>query len=117
MPIALLILLMLVVALAGLVWLAFGLLGMALTLVVAAAVGWLADRIVPGRLPYGWLGATAAGLLGAWLGQAIIGRVGPVVARIPVLPALLGAVLLAAAVELVGKGLAARRRRADLRDS
>ena len=31
------------------------LLGLLVTLVIAALVGWLADKIVPGDLPYGWL--------------------------------------------------------------
>ncbi len=78
-------------------------------LIVAGIVGWLADLIVPGELPYGWLGAIVAGLVGAWLGTALIGQVGPTLAGIPLLPALLGAIIIAFLVNLVAKAMAGRR--------
>ena len=55
-------------------------LGFLLLLIVAAIIGWLADLTVPGRLPYGWIGAIIAGLVGAWIGTALLGSFGPVVA-------------------------------------
>ena len=36
-------------------------------LLVGAVVGLIAERLVNRALPYGWIGAIAAGLLGAWL--------------------------------------------------
>ncbi|AKT36471.1 GlsB/YeaQ/YmgE family stress response membrane protein [Chondromyces crocatus] len=99
---------MLAVAVVG-IWLTFSLFGLLVTLAVAAAVGWLADRIVPGDLPYGWLGAIGAGLLGSWLGTLLIGPLGPRIAGIPVISALIGATILAFGVELFQK----RRSRRD----
>jgi uncharacterized membrane protein YeaQ/YmgE (transglycosylase-associated protein family) len=54
----------------------FNLLGVLLMLVVAGLVGVLADAIVPGRLPWGFLGAILAGLVGSWLGVALFGEIG-----------------------------------------
>ena len=100
---------LLAVAVVGL-WLTFGLLGLLVTLAVAGAVGWLADRLVPGDLPYGWLGAIGAGLLGSWLGSTLMGRIGPNIAGIPVVSALIGAVILAFGIALFQK----RRSRRDI---
>ena len=94
-----------VVAIILLFALGFNLIGWLVTLLVAGFVGWLADLIVPGRLPWGWLGAILAGLVGSWLGVAILGDFGPSLAGIPLLPALLGAIVLAFVVELAAKGL------------
>lgn len=77
--------------------------GLLLALLVAGLVGALADKLVPGRLPYGWAGAVAAGLLGAWLGTLVLGRMGPSLFGLPLLPAFVGAVVVAALVELVMK--------------
>ncbi|WP_437515371.1 GlsB/YeaQ/YmgE family stress response membrane protein [Sorangium sp. So ce1099] len=104
-------LLLLALLLAG-VWVTFGLLGMVVTLVVAGIVGWVADRLVPGELPYGWLGAIVAGLLGSWLGSLLLGPVGPSAGGIPVLPALVGAVILAFAYDVLHKRLSKRPSRA-----
>ena len=51
-------------------WMLGGLIQLLLMLFMAGLVGWLADQAIPGRLPYGWLGAIAAGLVGSWLGTA-----------------------------------------------
>ena len=87
-----------------LVWtLTSSLLGVILTLIIAGIVGWLADLIVPGRLPFGWLGAIVAGLIGSWLGVMLFGSIGPVLAGIPVISALIGAVIFAFIVSLILK--------------
>lgn len=85
------------------VWLTFQLVGVLVTLVVAAVIGWLADQIVPGKLPYGWAGAIVAGLLGSWLGSLVLGDLGPEVGGIALIPALLGAIVLAFAYDLLAK--------------
>ena len=92
-----------------LVRLTFSLLGLLVTLAVAGSVGWLADQIVPGRLPYGWLGAIVAGLLGSWLGGVLLGDLGPSIGGIAIVPALLGAVILAFIVSFVAKSRGGRR--------
>jgi uncharacterized membrane protein YeaQ/YmgE (transglycosylase-associated protein family) len=87
----------------------FGLFHLAGTLAIAGLVGWIADLIVPGELPYGWLGAVVAGVVGGWLGALIIGNFGPALFGVHVLPTLLGAAMLALAANVLAKGTAARR--------
>jgi uncharacterized membrane protein YeaQ/YmgE (transglycosylase-associated protein family) len=83
--------------------LTLNLIGLLLYLFIAGAVGWAADAIVPGELPFGWLGAIAAGLLGSLLGRLIIGPWGPNIFGIHVIPALVGAIILAFVADLVFK--------------
>lgn len=99
--IGILILLFLVFVVAS--WLTFKLVGLALMLLVAGFVGWLADRLVPGSIPYGWLGAIVAGLAGAWIGGWFLGSMGPDLFGIALVPALVGAVILAVIVNILGK--------------
>jgi uncharacterized membrane protein YeaQ/YmgE (transglycosylase-associated protein family) len=85
------------------IWITVSLLGLIVTLVMAFIVGWLADKIVPGKLPFGWLGAIVAGLLGSWLGGIILGDIGPTIGGISLIPALVGAIILAFVADLVFK--------------
>ncbi len=96
------------------VWIFFAFAGsivhLVLMLVIAGIVGWLADLIVPGQLPWGWLGAILAGLIGSWLGVWLLGLlgmgdVGPTVFDVPIIPALVGAIILAFLVDVIGKQL------------
>ena len=75
--------------------------GLALTLLVAGLIGWLADRIMPGELPYGKAGAVGAGIVGAVIGSLIpvINDLGPALFGIRVLPAFVGALIVVALVE------------------
>src|SRR4051812_14724031 len=79
-------------------WLTFSLVHVFLTLAMAGLIGWLADLAVPGELPYGWLGAVLAGLVGGWVGGLILGSFGPSLFGVQLLPSFLGAVVLVAAV-------------------
>lgn len=103
MPIGVLILVVLLALAIGGIWLTFSLVGVLVTVAVAAVVGWLADKIVPGDLPYGWLGAIVAGLVGSWIGTGLLGRTGPTIGGIAIVPAIVGAVLVAFVVEIVAK--------------
>lgn len=98
-----------IIVLSFLFWVLYGIVHLALMLFMAGLVGWLADQVVPGRLPYGWLGAIAAGLLGSWLGTLLLGHVGPQIFGIPFIPALVGAVILAFGLELAGRALGVPR--------
>ena len=82
--------------------------GLALTLLVAGLIGWLADRIMPGELPYGKAGAVGAGIVGAVIGSLIpvINDLGPALFGIRVVPAFVGALIVVALVEF----FASRRR-------
>lgn len=86
---------LLIVLFALVIGLTFTLVGLALHLFIAGLVGWLADALVPGEIPFGWLGAIAAGLLGSFLGRLLIGSFGPAIFGVYIIPALLGAVILA----------------------
>lgn len=88
----------------------FHLFGLLLLLLMAGLVGALADAVVPGRLPGGWLGATVAGLVGSWLGALLFGRLGPSLFGIRVLPAFLGALAVAFLVEVLSRGSSESRR-------
>jgi uncharacterized membrane protein YeaQ/YmgE (transglycosylase-associated protein family) len=100
-----------VLAIVIFIWAAGSLIHLALMLLVAGIVGWAADAIVPGRLPWGWLGAIFAGLLGGWLGSLVLGPVGPELFGVRIVPAFVGAVVLAFLADLVGKrSLPARMR-------
>jgi uncharacterized membrane protein YeaQ/YmgE (transglycosylase-associated protein family) len=48
-----------------------------LILVFAAIAGWFADLVIPGKMPYGWIGGIVAGLIGGWLGGKLLGGFGP----------------------------------------
>ncbi|MBI2953852.1 MAG: GlsB/YeaQ/YmgE family stress response membrane protein [Chloroflexi bacterium] len=82
--------------------------GVLLTLLVAGLVGWLADMIVPGEIPWGWLGAIIAGLVGTWIGTALFGDFGPSLAGIAIIPAIIGAIILAVVIALLSRAFAGR---------
>ena len=78
---------------------------------MAGFIGWAADAVIPGHLPGGWLGAVLTGFLGGFVGHLVfnllhIGRIGPDIFGIDVVPAFIGAVIIAAAAQL----LSTRRR-------
>jgi len=91
------------------IWLTSTLIGLIITLFVAGIIGWIADAIVPGRLPYGWLGAIVAGVVGSWIGGLILGGFGPDIAGIAIIPALLGAIILAFIASAVTKVSSGRK--------
>ena len=82
-------------------WLTFTLIGFLLTLFVAGLVGWAADAVIPGRLPGGWLGAVLAGIVGGFIGTLALGRIGPTIFDINIIPAFIGAAVIAVVAELV----------------
>lgn len=61
----------------------------------------MADKVVPGELPGGVLGAVLAGWLGFILGHKVLGDFGPSIAGVYLLPAFLGAVVIAFLAEVV----------------
>jgi len=76
-------------------------LGLLILLLVAALVGLLADTLVPGAVPFGWVGAIIVGLIGAWLGGILLGDFGPHLAGIYLIPAVIGAVIFSLLLELL----------------
>jgi uncharacterized membrane protein YeaQ/YmgE (transglycosylase-associated protein family) len=88
----------------------FGLLHLVGTIAIAGLVGWIADLLIPGELPFGWLGAVVAGVVGGWLGSLIIGNFGPALFGVHLIPALLGASILAVPASFLSKKSALGRR-------
>jgi uncharacterized membrane protein YeaQ/YmgE (transglycosylase-associated protein family) len=105
MAILVAILLIILVVAAFLIWSAVHFFGLILYLIVAGIVGWLADLVVPGRVPFGWLGAIVAGLVGSLIGALLFGRFGPDLAGIHIIPAFIGAVIFAFVVALISRAL------------
>ncbi|EHL99031.1 GlsB/YeaQ/YmgE family stress response membrane protein [Lentilactobacillus parafarraginis] len=76
------------------------------TLIIGGVIGAIAGAITSRSMPLGWIGNIVGGLIGAWLGQALLGAWGPQLADIAILPAIVGAVILVFLVSLVTRGLA-----------
>jgi len=73
-----------------------GLIGM---VVMLSIIGWVIDLIVPGKMPYGWLGGIGAALVGGLIGGFLFPQFGPAATwngwTLAFIPALLGGVILA----------------------
>jgi uncharacterized membrane protein YeaQ/YmgE (transglycosylase-associated protein family) len=65
-----------------------------LFLLVAAACAWIAEALVPGSIPGGFLVTAVVGVLGAWIGASLFGNFGPTLAGVSLLPAIIGSALL-----------------------
>lgn len=105
---------LLILLLVGLVWFTGKFIGVIATLVIAGLVGALADSIVPGDIPFGWLGSILAGLVGSWLGVWLFGVMnigtGPVLFDIPLIPAFVGALILAFIASFLSRSALGGRR-------
>ena len=77
-------------------------------LIVAAVVGFVAESLVGRRLPFGFVGAIIAALVGAWLltKVIIINGIGDInVYGVPIFRALVGAIILVAIWHLLTSSL------------
>jgi len=77
-------------------------------LIVAAVIGFVAESLVGRRLPFGFVGAIIAALVGAWLltKVIIISGIGDIdVYGVPIMRALVGAIILVAVWQLLTSGL------------
>lgn len=93
-------LLLVAIVLGAITWLTFTLIGFLLTLFVAGLVGWAADAVIPGELPGGWFGAVLAGIIGGFIGTLALGKVGPTIFGVNIIPAFIGAAVIAVIAEL-----------------
>lgn len=87
----------------------FTLVGFLMTALVAGLIGAAADAVVPGRLPGGWIGAVLAGIVGGFVGTAVLQALGmralgPRIFDVQILPAFVGALLIAVVLELATRG-------------
>jgi uncharacterized membrane protein YeaQ/YmgE (transglycosylase-associated protein family) len=71
-----------------------GILSFILFLFVAAACAYLAERLVPGAIPGGFLTSAIVGIIGAWVGGSMLGALGPSLAGVSLIPCILGSALL-----------------------
>jgi uncharacterized membrane protein YeaQ/YmgE (transglycosylase-associated protein family) len=77
-------------------------------LIVAAVVGFIAEAIVGWRLPLGFVGAIIAALIGIWLMTRVIliSGIGDIdIYGVPIIRALLGAIIFVAIWHLVTYGM------------
>lgn len=65
-----------------------------LFLLVAAICAGIASAIIPGAVPGGFLSEAIIGVIGAWLGTRLIGHLGPDLAGVALLPAIIGSAVL-----------------------
>ncbi|MEO8287680.1 MAG: GlsB/YeaQ/YmgE family stress response membrane protein [Chloroflexota bacterium] len=70
-----------------------------------AAVGWVIDLVIPGKMPYGWIGGVVAAIIGGLIGGALLGNFGPAVTwngyTLSFIPAIIGGIILAVIVRFV----------------
>ncbi len=85
-----------------------GILSFILFLFVAAACAWIAEYLVPGSIPGGFLVSVIFGIIGAWIGVSIMGPVGPSLAGVSLLPTILGSAILVFLASFVGRQFARR---------
>ncbi|ABS22256.1 GlsB/YeaQ/YmgE family stress response membrane protein [Bacillus cytotoxicus] len=64
------------------------------SLIVGGILGWLASLITGKDVPGGVIGNIVAGIIGSWVGTALLGRFGPVIGGFAIIPALIGAIIL-----------------------
>ncbi len=88
-------------------------LGLIAMLIMLSILGWVIDLIVPGRMPYGWLGGIAAAIIGGLIGGFLFGTFGPYARfndwTLAFIPALLGGIIFGFIVRFV-MGQSGRRR-------
>lgn len=83
-------------------------LGFLIFMLVAAVCAWIADLVVPGTIPGGFLVSAVVGVIGAWMGTALFGHFGPVLGGVSLLPAIIGSVILIFLMALILRGRATR---------
>ena len=78
-------------------------LGLILFLIVAAVCAVIASALVPGRIPGGFLTAMVVGVIGAWIGSALMGDMGPELGGVALLPTILGSAILVFGLALMSR--------------
>ncbi|OZI12285.1 GlsB/YeaQ/YmgE family stress response membrane protein [Bacillaceae bacterium SAS-127] len=68
--------------------------GFIMYLIVGGLIGWFAGVILGKDIPGGIIGNIIAGIIGAWVGGKLLGTMGPMMAGIAIIPALIGSVIL-----------------------
>ena len=86
-----------------------GLIGM---LIALSIIGWVIDLIIPGKMPYGWLGGIVAAIIGGLIGGWIFPNIPPTVTfsgwTLAIIPGILGGIIFALIVRFL-MGMNSRR--------
>lgn len=72
--------------------------GLIWSLIVGAIIGAIAGAITNRGAAMGWIANIAAGLIGAWIGQGLLGTWGPSLAGMAIIPSIIGAIVVVAVV-------------------
>ncbi|WP_082233300.1 GlsB/YeaQ/YmgE family stress response membrane protein [Halobacillus massiliensis] len=75
--------------------------GFILYLIVGGLIGWLAQVLIGRDMPLGIIGNIIAGIVGAWIGGELLGSMGPTLAGIAIIPALIGAIIFVFILSLI----------------
>ena len=67
--------------------------GILWSLIIGGLIGWAAGAITGKGVPFGIIGNIIAGFIGANIGTALLGDMGPSVGGFAILPALIGAII------------------------
>ncbi len=84
------------------------LLGIICYLVVAATCAFIAERCVPGVIPGGFFTSAIVGIIGGWVGGALIGHLGPDLAGVALVPCIVGSALLVFGLSFCSRGFRGR---------
>ena len=72
--------------------------GLIWSLIVGAIIGAIAGAITNRGAAMGWIANIVAGLIGAWIGQGLLGTWGPSLAGMAIIPSIIGAIVVVALV-------------------
>lgn len=71
------------------------------SIIVGAIIGVIAGAITNKGGSMGWIANILAGLIGSWLGQSLLGTLGPSLAGMALVPSILGAIILVLIVSTI----------------
>lgn len=77
--------------------------GFIIMIIVGGLIGWLAGAILSKDVSFGIIGNIVAGLIGSAIGSKLLGEWGPILGGVPILPALIGSIILILLVSLMAK--------------
>ncbi len=74
-------------------------------LIIAAACACIAEWVVPGTIPGGFITSAIVGVIGAWIGVSMMGNVGPALGGVSVIPCIVGSAVFVFLLYLISGGL------------
>jgi len=80
-----------------------------LFLLVAAGCAWIAECLVPGVVPGGFLVTAIVGVIGAWIGGSLVGHFGPELESVSLVPTIIGSAILVFGLAAISQGFRGRQ--------